>query len=187
MSERRKKIPLRPDEDRLLRKLYIQWRIPRGQYKSHPVELAAFVQLFNNLSGLSYSALEVLHYIETQQKAGERLKPAWPTFDGNHKKLAPMDKTLSDEEMAALREIWHEHVLPMNIGTDKATFIDSLVTLLEREFAKRTRHMIPGIMLLAIVENERKKGLWLTLRDDTQGGKKDDGIGFDDMDEAAGL
>ena len=179
MAKKKKPIALKADEDALLRKLYKQWRIPRGQLKSHPDYLAEFVKLWNKLSGRSDPDSDVLHYIETQQKKTKRLPEPWPVFDGAHKRLPPVNIMMSVELIEVLRDLYLTYVLPLKIGTDSLSYRDELVQTLSDEFARRTGHHVPGILLAAKIENERKRRRWFTLRDHA----KDDDLGFSDLHE----
>jgi hypothetical protein len=178
MAARRKPIPLRKDEDKLLRKLYKQWRIPRGQYKKHPDYLAAFTEMFNRLSGNSYDPVQIYHYIETQQKITARLDEPWPTFDGAHKVLPPVETVLNEAHLLVLRQLWIEHVIPLGLGTDAAANRADIVEMIAREFTRLTGLRVPGMLLAMIAETKRKRGEWPRLKD-----YGDDDIGFDDLDK----
>lgn len=179
MPKMKMPIALGADEDHLLRKLYKQWRIPRGQYKSHPDYLSKFVEQWNMLSGRTDPDSDILHYFDTQQKKTKKLPEPWPTFDNKHRKLPPAKILLSPDQMDHLRDIYLTHVLPLKIGTDGLTYRDELLKVIEKDFAKRTGHHIPGMLLAAKIEKERKMGQWLTLRDHGRG----DDLGFSDLDE----
>jgi hypothetical protein len=174
MSTKRKPIPLTKGEDDLFRKLVIQWRIPRGQFKKHPEYLDAFTQLFNDMSGNNYTSVEIYHYMELQQKITGRLEVPWPTFGGAHKRLPSVANNLTTAHMQVLRSLWRKFIMPLGLGTDAFAYRDDLVQLLTREFEKATKLKVPGMMLASIIETERKRGNWLCL--------KDQGVGFDDLD-----
>jgi hypothetical protein len=176
-----KEFPIRlsPEEDALLRKIYVQFRIPRDQYKRRPEELAAFIHRWNKLSGRDDEPGEVIRYIRNQQKAKSRLPVPWPTFKGTHKRAPEPSVHLDDKQLTALREIYAEIVIPLKIGVDMVEANEELCSRLSKEFAKRTGLIVPELTLVAIAEDKRKRGEW--FRVGRQGWSQ--GIGFDDMDQ----
>lgn len=172
MSTRRIAIRLTRDLDQMLRRQYKQWRIPRGQLKSHPDYLDAFTEEFNGRAGTNFASSEILHYIDTQQKITARLEEPWPTFAGAHKVLPPVANVFTHEHLAVLKGLWREHIMPLNLGTDGFAYRDNLVELLASRFEKATKLKVPGMILAARIETERKHGNWLCLKN----------AGFDDLD-----
>ena len=152
----RSKIALTRDEDRLLRKLYIQWRIPRGQFKKHPEYLSEFVKLWNQLSGRDDEDLAVYHYIESEQKHKDRLPEPWPTFNGAYRRLEPMANVVTPEAAKVLRSLYILHVVPLDIGTDGLCYRTDLLELLSNEFYKQTKIRVPGMLLAAFIETEAR-------------------------------
>ena len=175
---KKKPIPLGREEDALLRSLYSQWRIPRGQFKKHPELLGKFVEKWNLLSGRSDHAHDVLHYIETKQKASGRLPDPWPSFDGAHKRLEPPNVHLSREQWDILADLYEKLVIPLRIGTDKLTYSEELLDSLTSQFSRRARVFVHGLVLASLIEDRRKDNSWVRLRDI---GRKNDG--FDDLDD----
>lgn len=88
-----------------------------------------------------------------------------------------MANIVTPETAKVVRDLYVLHIIPLDIGTDAICFRSDLVELLAREFYKRTRIRVPGMLLAAWIENERKAGRWYTLRDR--------GIGFADLDDIA--
>jgi hypothetical protein len=169
MPKKIKPLSLQRDEDRLFRKLYIKWRIPRGQFKKHRDYLSEFVRAWNQLSGRSDTDSDVLHYMETQQKITSRLYEPWPKFDGAHKRLPPLVTVMSEEHLTALRALYASVVLPVDIGSDGLSYRDDLMDSLSKEFFKLTNLSVPGPVLAAICESERKGGRLPTIRDSAFG------------------
>lgn len=180
MAKRRKTIPLFDHEDRLLRRLYKEFRIPSDQYEKRPEDFALFVATWNDLSERHDSPGDILHYIKTKRKQTKRLKIPWPTFDGTHERAPRVGGMLGDGEWHALRGIYARVVLARGLGTDNIAYDEELQEELSTAFAKATGRVIPGLLLSAmIVEKRKQKNQWFTLRDDY----KDRDIGFDDIDE----
>lgn len=175
----RKKMPIRlqKDEDQLFRKLYVQWRIPRGQYKKHPDYLAEFTAVWNDLAGRRDSPIDVLHYMDTKQKQTKRLYEPWPVFKGAYKKLEPVSQVLSEAHMLMLRGLYQQIVLPAHVGTEGLLYQDAVIEELAAAFKKATGLFVPAMMLAARIEAERKSGNWFTLRE------RSDALGFDDLDQ----
>jgi hypothetical protein len=167
MSDRKKPIRLTPDLDRLLRNLYVQLRIPRDQYKKRPEDAVFLERAWRNLTGRDDPWQELVRYMQNQQKAKERLiargLEPWPVFDGNHRRAPALAQTLDDNEMTALKAAYEAVVLPLALGTDAAMWHEQVVKELEREFAKIAGRIVPGLLLLAIAEEKRKRGLWFHI------------------------
>lgn len=170
-----KPIRLSENEDALLRRLYSNFRIPRDQYKKRPEDLAALTKTWNDLSGRKDAGTELVRYIQNQQKAKGRLETPWPTFNGAHERAPAISGTLSDEQLAALRDAYSDIVLPLGLGTDAVMWNDDVVSALANEFTRLTGKILPGSFLLAIAEEKRKRGLWFKV------GRG--GLGFDDLGE----
>ena len=180
MTKRKKPIRLQLDEDQLFRKLYVQWRIPRGQFKKNPDYLKEFTTTWNSLSGRSDTPTDVLHYMDTKQKQTKRLAEPWPVFKGAHKRLEPVSEVISEAHMAVLRELYKTIVLPQDVGTEGLLYHESIINELQAEFFKQTKISVPGMLLAARIEDERKSGNWITLRD-----YKQPDLGFSDLDKIA--
>lgn len=181
MSERKKPIPLSMAEDRLLRRQYSSWRIPTDQFKKRPDDLEKFIVMWNGLSERDDAPEDVLHYMVTKRKAGERLVPRWPVFNGKHRTAPSTSFVLSEKEWKILEHVYRDEILVLGIGSDNLAFRPDLCDLLEEEFARRAGRIVPGLLLAASIEAKRKRGEWLTLRDDWT----DPDIGFSEIDEIA--
>ena len=105
--------------------------------------------------------------MQNQQKAKERLiargKEPWPIFDGNHKRAPALTGMMEDADMEALKSAYEKTILPLAVGTDAALWNEEAVKSLEVEFARLAKKVIPGIILLAIAEEKRKRGLWFRV------------------------
>jgi hypothetical protein len=163
----------------LLRRLYVQFKIPTDQFKRRPEDFQNFVQMWNDLSGRSDTAGDVLHYMVTKRKAGARLNPRWPVFDGNHRTAPSTSHLFNEKEWAIIEEIYRREILSLGIGTDSLAFDEELADRVAEAFARRTGRIIPPLIVAAAIEARRKRGEWLTLRDDFV----DPNIGFGDLDE----
>ncbi|HEX4146942.1 MAG TPA: hypothetical protein VHY91_25820 [Pirellulales bacterium] len=184
MATRKKPIPLPAPDDSLLRTVYVQFRIPRDQFKKRPEDLATFAAVFNQLSGRHEEAVDLLHYIQTRQKAAGRLPVPWPTFDGNHQRAPALTHTLDEDKLQVLREAYEKIVLPHRIGTDSVLWNVDIMKSLAAEFSRRTGQVVPGVTLLAIAEERRKRGEWFKVG---RGRHEGSGEGFGDLDAAAGM
>jgi hypothetical protein len=169
------------DEDALLRQLYLDFRIPIDQYRKpqRHAELAAFIQTWNDATGRSDAADEVLRYMMNQRKSGEK-GPGWPTFDGDYDPLAgPRPEVLTEEQWNHLREIYTEMFITARIGSDELAFNGGLRTALAREFHRRTGRRVSGELLHALIEAKRKRGLWVAFKP----GTRQRATGFKDINE----
>jgi len=163
MPIRKKPIGLSEHDDRLLRAIYVQYRIPRDQYKRRPEDLEMLTETFNRLSGRSDSGADLIHYIQTKQKAKRRLKVPWPTFNGDHKRAPAVSGHLTSEQMEALREAYQAIVLPLSLGVDALVWNEEVADALAAEFTRRTGRIVPGLVLIAIAEEKRKRKLWFKV------------------------
>jgi hypothetical protein len=163
MTALSKPISLTPEEDGILRKLYVQFGIPRDQYKRRPEDLIALTRRWNKLTGRHDEPGELIRYIKNQQKATKRLAEPWPTFKGSHKKAPALSTQLDEKQLDALREIYEEIVLPLGIGMDLLEANQEVVDQIAKRFAKRTGKIVPGLTLISIAEEKRKRGLWCTV------------------------
>lgn len=183
MPGNNKPIRLSRDEDRLLRSLYVQLRIPRDQFKKRPQDADFLERAWHNLSGRSDPWQELVRYMQNQQKAKERLiargEEPWPVFDGNHKRAPALTSMLDDADMEALKSAYEQTVLPLALGTDAVMWNDEVVSSLEREFARLAGKRIPGLILVAVAEEKRKRKLWFRVS------KRQDGFDFGSLDDVA--
>jgi hypothetical protein len=169
---RRKAIKLQPHEDHQLRQLYLAFRIPSDQYAQRPRALARFINEWNELSGRSDNAGEVIHYIITQRK-----QKLWVTFDGDYDPLrSPGVDDFTAKEWAALEAAYTE----IDQGRDNYAADPSLRDLLAEKFSARTKKYISGNLLYAAAMARQKRGEWPHVTP-----PKEPGIGFRDIDEVA--
>lgn len=181
MPERKKPIPLSGADDRLLRRQYTTWRIPTDQFKKRPEDLAKYMEMWNNLSERDDAPEDILHYMITKRKAGERLIPRWPVFEGKHRTAPTTSGLLNEKEWKILEQVCLDELIARGLGTDNLAYRPELCDIIEEEFARRAGRVIPGLLLAAAIEARRKRGEWLTLRDDYN----DPDVGFGDIDEIA--
>jgi hypothetical protein len=171
MCARRRTIPLNAAEDGLIRLLYLELRYPSDQYERRPVELARFVQQWNELAERSDTSEEVMHYIITKRKNSQ-----WVTFDGDYERMSSVrDEFLTAGEWHALREAYEAVMVSRSLGSDNIRWERDLARELVKEFRARTGRRIHHSLLLAAIEAKRKRGLWVKI------GKTD--IGFSDIDQ----
>lgn len=182
MTGREKPIRLSADEDGLLRNLYVQFGIPRDQYKKRPAELSLLERSWKNLSGRSDSGPELVRYIQNQQKAKQRLAVPWPTFNGAHKRAPSFSDSMDKDRMEALKTAYENAVLPHGLGDDAVFWNSEIVEALAKEFSRLTGTIVPGYALLVIAEEKRKRGDWFKVGKRGHGRK-----GFKDLDQAGNM
>ena len=183
MSIPKRPIRLTPELDRLLREIYVQLGVPRDQFKRRPKDLASLGSRWRKLSGRDDEPEELVRYIKNQQKAKPRLlargEDPWPTFNGAHKRKPAPEVVLDDKKLEILRQIYGEMIVPLGIGVDLAEADVKLCRALANEFARQTGMVVPGLALVSIAEDNRKRGLWFTVGRHGAGR----GIDFADMDK----
>src|SRR4051794_3307318 len=125
----KRKLPLQPHEDRLLRQLYLSFRFPIDQYAQRPRMKARFVRQWNELSGRDDSAEDVIHYMMTLRK-----QKLWVTFDGDYEPLAcPGEDAFTPDEWAHLGAAY----IDLNFGRDNYASDPDLCDQLAENFAER--------------------------------------------------
>lgn len=179
MGANEKPIRLTTEEDGLLRKIYVQFRIPRDQYKRRPKDASAFISRWHKLSGRDDEMEQVVRYMKNQQKATARLQEPWPTFNGSHKRAPDSARELSKEQLVILRDIYEALVLPLGLGVDAVEADADLCSTIAKQFAKHAGLVVPAMELVSIAEDKRKRGEWCTVG----GPGFSRGIGFTDMDQ----
>jgi hypothetical protein len=167
------------DEDALLRQLYVEFRIPTDQYAKpeRQAELAGFVRAWNDATGRDDEPDEIKRYMVNMRKSGKE-GPGWPTLDGNYERLAgPRTEALTESEWNHLRGAYAELFIDNEIGSDQLAFNGGLRSSLAEAFFRRTGKRVSGELLHALIEANRKRGLWLAFKRDGKG------KGFGDLDE----
>ncbi|MCA9125114.1 MAG: hypothetical protein H6822_01995 [Planctomycetaceae bacterium] len=182
MTSNDKPIRLDAHDDGLLRNLYVQLGIPRDQYKKRPEDMNVLERMWVNLSGRNDSAPELIRYMQNQQKAKRRLKVPWPVFNGAHKRAPSLSSALDGEQMESLKSAYEAVVLPLDVGTDAAAWNEEAVESLAREFSRLTGMIMPGLILLAIAEEKRKRGVWFKV-----GRRRSEGFDFGSLDDVEDL
>jgi len=185
---RRKTIRIAPDEDSLLRQLYIEFRIPTDQYSKpqRHAELAGFVRAWNEATGRNDTDDEILHYMVIKRKSGKK-GPGWPTLDDDYEPLAsPRAECLTEPEWNHLRDIYIELLVTKEIGRDQLAFNGGLRSTLAAEFHRRTGRHIAGELLAALIEakckrNTKERQVWPTHKRDVNRSS----MGFGDINEIA--
>ena len=185
MSQRQKTMRVPPDEDALMRQMYLDFRIPIDQYKKpqRHEELAGFVRAWNDATGRSDTPEEVLRYMQNMRKSGKK-GPGWPTLDGDYEPLAsPRYEILSESQWNHLRAAYVMLLVEKEIGRDELALNGGLRTMLAREFHRRTGRRVSGELLAALIEAKCKRNtkdceVWPTYK--RQG--KRSASGFRDID-----
>ena len=182
MAKRKKSIRLRPDEDSLLRQVYLSEGIPSDQYaKRPPGDLARFIRRWNTLSERTDSSEEVQHYIKTKRKNKQ-----WVTFEGNHKRSEAIpEDILASDQWATLNTIYEETCIARGLGSDNIDYDEGLAKEFSQSFARLTGLIFPGRYLLAILMHKRKRGDLPTIGDKEDSRDRRSDIGFGDIDDIA--
>jgi len=173
MASPRNTLRLQKDEEESLRVLYREFNIPTDQYPQRPDDLQRLVSAWNQLTGRSEAAPDVLHFMITRRKKGkwERLgRDAAGEFQRPH-------EAFTDEENEHLDAIHEE----LQIASDTYALNADAAKRLQDEFARRTSRVIPPMILAAAMIRRRKDGFLATLKPkcDVQD------LGFSDIDEVA--
>ena len=148
-----KAILVQPDEKRMLETMYVRRRTTIEQYEELPDQLDALTKDWNSKTGRRDLPRELLHYMRTRRKAGQ-----WVQLKGKQRKR-PQHRTFTAEETEILVDIYREHVLPLELGSDGIGYDNEISELIAREFAMRTNSRVPAHELIAKLTRLRKRGL----------------------------
>ena len=182
LMTRRKAIRLAPDEDQLLRRLYVRDNIPSDQYKQRPKAAARFLKEWNARSGRSDEWGDILHDIVTKRKSKRH---NWPTLGDGHRRLAdPAWETLSDSEWHVLEDVYAKLLKAHGDGSDNLLYDPALTAKMARMFCARTGRSVPSTTLVGLVFGKRKRGEWVVLQ--PKAAKAAGAGAWADMDEAEG-
>jgi len=157
-----------PDEKRLLETLYLARRTSIEQYEELPDELRELTNEWNDRTGRTDLPGDVLHYMRGRRKHSD-----WPRLEGAQRE-SPEHRKFTADETEALVDIYRDHVLPMNLGSDAIGYSDEIVDLIAREFAMRMGKRVPGHELNSKLTRLRKRGLLPKLGKQEPG--KDEGF-----------
>jgi hypothetical protein len=169
MPSTRQSLRLLPHEDELLRTLYREFDIPTDQYPQRPDDLTKLVESWNNLTGRSEAAPDVLHYMVTRRKKGKWERLGRSAGNGFTRPTVE----LSDEELKHLDAIHEE----LQIASDNFALNADLAQKLQQEFARRAGRIIPALILAAAMINRRKAGALATLKPKSD----EQDLGFSDI------
>jgi hypothetical protein len=172
LVQKRKSIKILPGEKRLLETLYLTRRTSIEQYEELPDELRSLTNEWNDQTGRNDLPGDVLHYMRSRRKHSD-----WPRLEGAQRK-SPVHRKFTADETEILVDIYREHVLPMDLGSDAIGYNDEIANLIEREFRMRAGRRVPGHELNAKLTRLRKRGLLPKLG---KQGSGNDG-GFQDFD-----
>lgn len=139
-------------EDRLLKDMYLARRVPIDQYENRPSELEQFAQEWAARTGRHDSGPDLVHYMRTKRKAGQ-----WPRLNGDHQKRPPL-APFSPEETEVLVDIYYEHVVVFDHGSDSLGYEPEIAKLVAKEFYLRTRRRVRSHHLIAKLTALRKRG-----------------------------
>jgi hypothetical protein len=174
---RRRILRLQPHDDTLLRTLYREFNITIDKYPLRPTDLARFVQTWNNLSGRDDTAQDILHYMMSKRKNLPK-GPGWEKL-GRDAGTTFMAETLdfSKEEVMTLDLIYED----FQVASDNYALDAELASRLRDEFARRTKRLVPPMILAAAMIRRRKDGVLATLRPKDE----QNDLGFRDIDQVA--
>lgn len=153
MRTRRQTIKILEHERRLLVEMYLRRRIPIDQFEDRPDDLDALAAEWNELTGRSDAAGEILRYMRTQRKNG-----LWVRLEGDHE-TKPPQPFFSAEETECLVAIYQVNVADRHTGSDGIAYDEPTANLIAREFAGITGRIVPAHHLVAKLTALRKRGL----------------------------
>ena len=171
-----KKVSLRlvVHEEALLKHLYAERRIATDEYMRRPADLEDLVTTFNNLTGRKDSPTDLLHYMVTRRKKSQWVRLGEECLRNSSSQVIE----LTSDDFIVLDEIYED----LQVGSDKLVFDEEVRDKFTKEFARRTKKIVPALILAATMVRRRKGGSLATLRPDNTATPA---IGFQDIDEIA--
>lgn len=168
----RKCIRLNPIEHATLARLYEDRLIATDRYMHRPKDLRDLTDTFNALTDRADSPEDLLHYMQTKR----RTAGAWPTLDGNHRRLpVVLGNLIEPEYIPVLKDLYVE----MKKGAEQFVQDRALGLALERRFFELTGVRKRAFVLATAMLELRKEGVMPNLPGDPKP--------FSDFDEAEGM
>jgi len=170
----RTKLHLKPEEDHLLRILYRQFGITTDNFPRLPAKLDEFTETWNSLTGRTDTGPELLHYMITRRKKKQWEKLGRANRSGQEQTASHL---FTEEDWQHVDAIYEEFQIP----SDNFSLDADLSKKLQDEFARRTRQIVPAMVICAAMVTRRKAGKLTTLKPKS----RSDDLGFEDIDEVA--
>lgn len=162
----RRTVRLSYQEDQTLRELYRGYRIPVGQYRRRPSDIARLTDAFNAATSQTLTSGALLHYMIRRRKDGN-----WETFDGQHRRARPIPQDLlSEDEWRVVDRLYVES----GIGADTFLYDDDAAAAFSGKVAAALGRGIRPDLLAAALVDRRKDDKLPRLRPDE---------GFEDIDQ----
>jgi len=140
-----------PDEDEVLKHLYLAKGIPRDHYDRLLSELQELTDEFNWATGRNEKPEDIRHYIRTKQK-----QKKWVTFNGTHRRIrGVMGDVVPAEYMHILIAIYQD----MNESPETISNHQALQNELVQRFFEATGRLRRAGDLVAALIEIRKDGL----------------------------
>ncbi len=178
--ERKKRKPnfrLSVDEIEVLKDIHRRTGTPDGQFIRKPKVWSHITDSFNAATGRSCTREEILRYIENRRKNAN-----WFTFDGNHKHLAAVKRSIfTDEQWIEIQSIYAS----MGIAADRYQHDAPRRADFHRRVVTAIGVQIDSFTLVAALIQRRKDGDLPPLESEgpsTPRGTRDNpDIGFTDI------
>jgi hypothetical protein len=175
---RKKKINLLPHERDALVKIYLEFRIPIGQFQKRPAEMDAFVNEWRRRTGRNDTAGELIHYMRNQRK-----QKLWVRLEDKALK-APPHEQFSADEVELLVELYGKYVIAAGDGSDVLDQEPEVAQNIAKEFATVTHRVIAPTFITAKLALLRRHGMLPKVgRSVSHAGDKGEAA-FNDIDQA---
>ncbi len=155
----------RETEKPVLENLYVEYAVPSDQLRRMPSVLRAIVGTFNRITSRDLDEGTILRYIFNRRKDQD-----WPTLGKRAKVFRPAATLVPPEHVPVLKKIYEA----LDETSDEILFDGSVSREIARRFREETGIYVAGSKLVAFVFAKRKRGDWLTIREDVAFGDIDD-------------
>lgn len=176
MAKKRKSIEMFDHERAAFVKLYLERRIPIGQYGgARASELKPLCDEWRGLTGRTDSDGDLLHYMRNERKSKR-----WPKLNGDHLRK-PKTPEMSADDVETLRDVYDDFVVAFGIGSENIAYDDDKKAFIVREFSLRAGHVLPFEVLMARLTELRKRGRLTRVSDVPPPAERDDDTDFNDI------
>jgi hypothetical protein len=169
-----------PHERDALKKLYLKWRIPIGQFQRRPVELDAFMTEWRSLTGRTDAAGEIVHYMRNQ-----RQQALWVTLGDKALPAPPLAKFTADES-EILVELFKKYVTAAGEGSGVLDQEPEIAQNIANEFAAITGRVVAANDVTAKLTALRRRGTFPKVGRTVSHASPAAELGFTDIDETLG-
>lgn len=166
---------LTPAFKQALEGFYVYHAVPTDQLKRQRGVLRMITDAFNGVCDTRYEPDLLLRYMINRRKNSD-----WPRLAERARRFESPVSLLTDHQLTVLEDIY----VRLDITSDEYLYGAEFSRMLVAEFGKRTAVIMPGPTLVAVIVAKRKRGEWVTIREEVEKENKAASGAFTDIEEA---